>query len=71
MQHWEYRTESLPLKSQDAHDILANLGQFGWELVSVDSGIAYFKRSRSVDDAKIEREFDLMFERAFIGSGTA
>jgi len=46
---WEYRFESLPNNINERFAILENLGQFGWELVSVDQGIAYCKRPVSVE----------------------
>lgn len=42
---WEFATVSLKRSGDRFGKELASLGQRGWDLVSVDGGIAYFKRS--------------------------
>lgn len=41
---WEYLTVALTNDTSRDRVILSNYGNLGWELVSVDNGMAYFKR---------------------------
>ena len=43
-EHWEYEGLLLSVYAGDNIDKLNSMGANGWELVSVDSGIAYMKR---------------------------
>ena len=54
---WEYRTVDLGLYGYE--DKLNKAGTEGWELVSVDNGIAYFKRPlRSKSEDEIMKHFE-------------
>ncbi len=68
---WEYRIELSQISSsslseqsfKDVHRITSSmfrkLGTDGWELVSVDNGIAYFKRPlRSRSEDEIMKHFE-------------
>lgn len=50
MIHWEYKEHTLPEDATDRHKLLMRLGDSGWELVSVDNGIAYLKRQAKEPD---------------------
>ena len=43
-EHWEYTGLLLSVYAGDNIDKLNSMGANGWELVAVDSGIAYMKR---------------------------
>jgi hypothetical protein len=67
MQKWEYefvkikhpRLPNTPTDLADFKLCLMDLGEEGWELVSVDNGVAYFKRlveDLSLADARLRIE---------------
>lgn len=71
---WEYLTyrlinhidniSAISLVEHYTH-MLNNYGSVGWELVSVDNGIAYFKRPlRTKSEDEIMKHFDTPVERA-------
>lgn len=54
---WEYKTLDLGLYGYE--DKLNNLGTEGWELVSVDNYVAYFKRPiRTKSEDEIMKHFE-------------
>lgn len=59
---WEYLVTQLNRETFKDEDRLNELGQSGWELVSVDNGIAYFKRPlRTKLEAEILGEFAIPY----------
>lgn len=49
MTNWKYNGLLLSSYAGDNIDALNQLGEDGWELVGVDSGIAYMKRPSEKD----------------------
>ncbi len=43
---WEYNVVDVPYPIKNNRTLLDNLGADGWELVSVDDGLAYMKREK-------------------------
>lgn len=41
---WEYRIEGVPGNLKRRQELFDVLGEHGWELVSVDNMVAFFKR---------------------------
>jgi len=42
--YWEYTNKQLPEERERALDLMKYLCKYGWELVCVDQGLAYFRR---------------------------
>jgi len=58
--YWEYTTEELPTNRNQALDVMKVLSKYGWELVGVDLGIAYFKRE--IEASEMESPAMIMAE---------
>ena len=46
---WEYNVVDVPYLIKNNRTLLNNLGTEGWELVSVDDGLAYMKREKKAE----------------------
>lgn len=62
---WEYDyvyPTDRPDKLQETIAVMKDMGRDGWELVSVDNGIAYFKRPLLESQKDILRQVDKEIE---------
>lgn len=46
MMQWEYWSVAVPTRADKKASMFAEAGTAGWELVSVDGAVAYFKRPK-------------------------
>ena len=65
--NWEYREEVLPDDPHDRNAALSSAGSFGWELVSVVTGVAYLKRPMKEPDwdAFFQHSYRMMFDSEY------